>query len=183
LDEWIDGTCGITTTAKIHQRGDLLPELEQLRDEIEIAKAVPKDQRGVDDRSPEALMEQWETLAKQWSESALTVHIQDRTDERRRHLRDTLVKDLKLDLEKVDDQDTVIMHQIADAIIKVEHGGKVKDLRPDGFPPKKLMAIRDRLGDAGFVTVRDAFYRVISEAPTVTAPLSRRNSLGRGGIT
>lgn len=186
LDAWIDGTCGITTTAKIYQRGDLLPEIERLQRELEIAKEIPKDQRGVTDVGPDAIEERYAEVAQQWADSAITVYIQDRTEERRRNIRNTVLKPLKLDPEKdkvpVDVQDTIILNWIADAIVKVEQGGAVKDL-PDGFPVNKLRALRDRLGDSGLVEVRDAFFRVISDAPSVAAPLSRTSSSDRGGIT
>jgi hypothetical protein len=183
LDRWIDGTCGITTTAKIYQRGDLLPEIERLQRELEIAKKIPKDQRGVGDLGPEAVEEQWAKVAQELVDSALIVHIQDRTEARRRHLREKLTKERKLTPEKnQDDQETLILAQLADAIIKVEQGGAVKNL-PDGFGEERLQKLKNKLGDAGLHEARDKFLRVVSEAPEVTAPLSRTSSSDRGGIT
>lgn len=180
LDGWIDGTCRYTLTAKVFQRGDLLTRLDDLKDQIDKAKKIPKEQRGANEVGPDQLIEEWETLAEQLLASAMTVHVQDRTDERRRHIRDNLVKDKKLDLTKDDDTETVILHQLADAIVKVEVNGAARDF-PDGFPPNKLRDLKDRLGDAALSPVRDAFFKVISEAPTVSAPLSRNSSYGRSG--
>jgi hypothetical protein len=180
LDGWIDGTCRYTVTAKVFQRGDLLTRLDDLKDQIDKAQKVPKEQRGANEVGPDKLIDEWESLAEELLASAMTVHVQDRTDERRRHIRDNLVKDKKLDLTKDDDTETVILHQIADSIVKIEANGKAKDF-PDGFPPNKLRELKDRLGDAALSPLRDAFFKVISEAPTVSAPLSRNSSSSRGG--
>ena len=180
LDGWIDGTCALVRPAKIYKRGDLLAKLDELKREWEIAKATPKEQRAVTDKSPDTIADEWEALAEEVAKSAMTVHIQDRTEERRRKIRDNLVKDKGLNPENDDDIETIILHQIADAIVKVESGGKVRDF-PDGFPVNKLRDIQKRVGDSGLMNVRDTFIKVISEAPTVSAPLSRSSSSRSGG--
>jgi hypothetical protein len=180
LDRWIDGTCALVRTAKVYQRGDLIAKLDELKQEFEIAKKIPKEQRSVADKAPDVLADEWEALAEQVSKSAMTFHVQDRTEERRRKIRDELKKK-GLNPDDDDDIETIILHQIADAIVKVEVGGKARDY-PDGFPHEKLRAIKDRVGDSGLMPVRDAFLKVISEAPTVSAPLSRNSSSGRGGV-
>lgn len=180
LDGWIDGTCKVTITAKIYQRGDLVTRLDEIKREWEIVKATPKDQRSVTDKSPDVLADEWEKLAEELTRTAMTVHVQDRTDERRRGIRDRMVKEHKLDLSNDDDVETIILHQMADAIVKVEAGGVAKEF-PDGFPAAKLRAMKDALGDAALSPLRDAYFKVISEAPTISAPLSRNSSSGRGG--
>lgn len=183
LDAWIDGTCGFTKPARIYQRGDLIARLEELEAEIEAAKAVPKGDRGINDRSPEQLQKEWEQVAEEVAATALLVHVQDRTQERRRGIRDRLVKEHNLKLDDENDADTILLHTMADAIVKIATpDGKVKEL-PDGFPPNKLRNIRDRVGDAALVPLIVAFNQVTQEAPSVAAPLSRRSSSGRGGVT
>lgn len=182
LDAWINGTCGLTRTAKIYQRGDLLVRLDELKREIEIAQETPKEQRGANDISVDSLMDEWERLAEELEASALVVHIQDRTAERRRRLQDRLTKEVKLDPTNPDDNNTIGLHQLADAIVKYQVGDAVKDC-PDGFPPNQLRAILDRVGDSGLMNLNEVYYKVISEAPSVTAPLSRSSSSNRGGIT
>lgn len=179
LDRWIDGTCALVRTAKVYQRGDLITKLDELKRELDIVQKIPKEQRSVTDKSPDLLVDEWNQLAEQVSKSAMTFHVQDRTEERRRKIRDELKKK-GLNPDDDDDIETIILHQIADAIVKVEVGGKSRDY-PDGFPSEKLRAIKDRVGDSGLMPVRDAFLKVISEAPTVSAPLSRNSSSGRGG--
>jgi hypothetical protein len=182
LDAWIDGTCGLTRTARIYQRGDLLAVLSKLEDEIEVAKKVPKDDRGVDDKSPEQLQQEWDAAAEEMMQSSMIVHVQDRTTERRQGIAEGLKKKgLKLD--KQEDMDTINLHLLADAIVKIEsHDGKVRDM-PGGFPVEKLRNLKERLGDAAIIDAWNAFTKVTQEAPTVAAPLSRRFSSGRGGIT
>lgn len=183
LDAWIDGTCGLTKSAKIYQRGDLFTRIDEIEAELAIAKKISADQRGINDSTPEALQQEWDEAAETLMKSALVVHIQDRTEERRRAIRERLIKAHKLDPAKPSDSDTIVLHLIADHIVKVEVDGAAKDLMPEGFPVAKLRAIRDSLGDAALIDVRDTFYKVISEAPTVSAPLSRSSSSNRGGVT
>lgn len=182
LDAWIDGTCGLTKPARIYQRGDLITRLDEIEAEIEAAKVVAKGDRGVNDKSPEQLQKEWDEVAEQLASTSLLVHVQDRTQERRRKIRDRLVKDgLKLDDDN--DTETILFHTIADSIVKVQTpDGKVKEF-PDGFPPNKLRAIKDRIGDAALLPLLVAYNQVTQEAPSVAAPLSRRSSSGRGGVT
>jgi len=182
LDGWINGSCGMIRTAKIFQRGDLLTKLDELAREIEIAKKTPKEQRGVTDLGAEALMDEWERIASTLEASTMVMHVQDRTAERRRHIQDRLIKETKLNPEDPDDTDTIGLHHLADAIVKYQIGAKVVEC-PDGFPVNSLRAILQKVGDSGMYDLRDAYYKVISEAPTVTAPLSRSSSSNRGGIT
>lgn len=182
LDAWIDGTCKVVLTAKVFQRGDLITEIDNIQQELEIARKIPKDQRSAADKTPETLTDEWERLATIVSKTAMTFHVEDRTEERRRKIRTRLIKDLKLDPANQDDQETMILHWMADAITKVEVDGRAQEF-PDGFPVNKLRDIKDRLGDSALVNLRDAYFRVISEAPTVAAPLSQGSSSSRGGIT
>lgn len=190
LDAWIDGTCGLTRTARIFQRGDLITKIEQLEKErdvaIEVAKTLPKGERNANDRGPEQIQQEIDELSVQAAESALIMHVQDRTEERRNGIRERLLKAMKVsDEDKLsfENTETINLHIIADAIIKVETpDGKTKDL-PEGFPPNKLRELVQRLGDAALGDLWMAFRRVTMEAPHVSAPLSRRNSSGPGGIT
>jgi hypothetical protein len=183
LDKWIDGTCGITRRATIYQRGDLFAEVDRLKQEHEDAGQIPAEQRGVADRTPDTILAEWETAATQLVESAMVVHVQDRTEERRRAIQDRLVKHDKLDPAKPDDDTTILLHKLADAIVKAElPGGAVKEF-PDGFPPNKLREIKARLGDSGLYDALRAFREVTLTAPTVTVPLSQGSSSGRSGVT
>lgn len=184
LDKWIDGTCALTKTARIYQRGDLLTELDRLEADIEVAKKVGKGDRGINDASPEQLQKEWDQVAEELAASSLLVHVQDRTQERRRKISANLAKSKGLKpTENDDDAETVLYHQLAHAIVKLETpDGKVKEL-PDGFPVNKLREIKDRIGDAALLPVLMAFNEVTQRAPSVAAPLSRRSSSGRGGVT
>ena len=182
LDAWVDGTCGITRLATVYQRGDLLATIDRLKQEHDAAKRVPAEQRGVADRTPDTILDEWEAVATQLADSAMIVHVQDRTEERRRNIQKRLEKE-GLNPDKPDDDTTILLHKVADAIVKVElPGGAVKEM-PDGFPVNKLRAIKDGLGDSGLYDTLRAFRQVTLEAPTVTAPLSRGSSSGQRGVT
>lgn len=177
LDGWIDGTQGITGTARIYQRGDLLAELDNLERRIEIAKGVSVQDRGADDDTPETLRAQWDELAQQIVNSSITVHIQDRTIGRRQQIVERLKRE-----DKVTDTATINLYLLADAIIKVETAdGRTKTFA-DGFPPEKLRQIRDRCGDNVLTAAWATYERVISKEPDVSGPTSRRYSSSRGGL-
>lgn len=176
LDAWIDGTTGITGVARLIQRGDLLARLDELERELEIVKRIPDDDRGVVDRTREQVEADIEAVYEQLHDSMLLLHIQDRTEGRRRAVRD------RLKAKKVTDVDTVNLHILADAIVKVETpDGRAVPLPPDGFPPEKLREIRDRLGDSALLDAWRVFGEVTSQAPAVRAPLSRARSLRTAG--
>jgi hypothetical protein len=190
LDKWIDGSCGLTRTAKIFQRGDLIAQIDRLEKErdvaVEIAKSVPKGERGLNDRGPEQIQREIDDLSREVSASALIVHIQDRTEERRYKIRKQKLKELGIkdgENPSFEDSETLQYAVIADAIVKLETpDGKTKDL-PDGLPANKLREMVERLGDAALGDLWTAYRRVTMEAPSVSAPLSRPNSSGAGGIT
>lgn len=182
LDGWIDGTCGMTRTARIYQRGDLFARLDELEGELEVSKKVRKEDRGVDDRAPEQVQSELDELAETLLATAITVHIQDRTNERRRGIGERLKKQ-GLKVEDSDDNETISLHLLADAIIRVESADGKTRAFPDGFPVEKLRALKDRLGDSALIDAWNAFHKVTGEAPSVAAPLSRTSSSNRGGIT
>lgn len=183
LDAWIDGTCGLTRIAKVYSRGDLMAKLDELKRRIEAADEVEKKDRSVSDVGLDDLIAEYEKVAEEYTGSALTFHVQDRTEARRRKIRTRLEKENKLDPKDPDDNETIYLHQLADAIVKVETpDGQVREY-PDGFPPNKLREIKDRLGDTGIYDLVETMRKVINEAPAVAAPLSRRSSSARGGIT
>lgn len=189
LDKWIDGTCGLTRTAKIFQRGDLITQIERLEEERAVAVKVEKElgaERGLNEGGSAEIQREIDALSREALGSALILHVQDRTEERREKIRRGLMKEMKLsdaDNMSYEDRETINLHVIADAIVKAETAdGKVRHL-PDGFPPNSLREMRDRLGDSGLMPLWIAFNRVTGEAPQVSAPLSQRNSSGHGGIT
>lgn len=182
LDGWIDGTCNLTRIAKIYQRGDLFAKMDELEAELDIVGKIPKEDRGVDARGPEAIQEALDALTEEIARTAITVHVQDRTNDRRRKITDRLVKQ-GLKLAAPADNETISLHLLADAIVKVESfDGKVKAF-PDGFPVEKLRRMKDQLGDAALIDTWNAFHKVTGEAPAVAAPLSQGSSSNRGGIT
>lgn len=175
LDGWISGTTGITHSARVYQKGHLLAKLDELERRLELAKGVPDSQRGTDDDSPKTLQAQWEQVAEELLSSSILVYIQDRTEGRRQEIRERLNK------QKVDSHDTITLHVLADAIVKVETpDGRTREF-PDGFPVEKLREIRDRGGDNVLTASWATFRKVISEEPDVSAPLSRRSSSRRAG--
>lgn len=178
LDAWIDGTTGITGVARIVQRGDLLATRDRLERELETVKRMPAEDRAVGDRTPESVEAELERCYEQLWQSMLWVHVQDRTQDRRHRIAQALKDD------GVDDTETIGWHVVADSIVKVETAdGRQVPLGEDGFGAQRLLAIRDRVGDAGLIDLRRVYGEVTSQAPAVRAPLSRGPSSTPGGTT
>lgn len=177
LDAWIDGTTGITGVARIVQRGDLLAKRDRLAADLETARKIPADQRGLTDRDPRTIEAELEQCYAELWNSMLWVHVQGRTDGRRADM----VKRLKGEGVDLDD---IGYHLMADAIVKVETAdGRVVPLGEDGFGAERLITIRDRAGDAALIDLSRVFREVTATAPAVRAPLSREPSSTRGGGT
>lgn len=177
LDAWIDGTTGITGVARIVQRGDLLAKRDRLAADLETAKKIPASDRGVGDRSPQTIEAELEQVYEQLWHSMLWVHIQDRTQDRRTRLAKQLTDD------GVSPED-VGYYLLADAIVKVETAdGKTVPMGPDGFGGRRLLAIRDKAGDAALIDASRVFREVTASAPAVRAPLSHAPSSTTGGST
>ena len=178
LDARIDGTTGITGLARIIQRGDLLAEVDRLEAELEVARRVPAGDRGVGDRSSQQIRDELDQVVEQIWSTTLVLHVQDRTEGRREQIRERLRK------QGVSDADTISLHVIADAIVRVETpDGRVVPLPEGGFPASKLREIRDRLGDSALLDLARVFREVTSQAPAVPAPLSHAPSSTRDGTT
>src|SRR5690606_19621234 len=132
LDQWIDGGGAVTRPARIVQRGGLFAEADRLEHALDVAERLSGGDPGVED-----LQAQLDAVWQQIWQSTLVVHLQDRTVERRRQLRDRLKK------RGVSDED-IALHLVADAIVRVETtDGREVPLPEGGFPAAKLRQIRE----------------------------------------
>lgn len=186
LDSWIDGTCGITATAKIVQRGDLISERARLEDELRVTTKVKAEDRGLQDRTPETVQAQLDQVNRDLYESMLLVTIEDRTSDHRMKVREKAAEDE--DLNKNEDavryNTVTLLAEIADSIIKAETpDGREIALGPDGFGWARLEKIRERCGEAALLELVDRYREMTSTAPAVQAPFSPSSSSARSGTT
>jgi hypothetical protein len=177
LDAWIDGTTGITGTARIVQRGDLLDDRQRLEDELRLAKKVRPEDRGIDYRGPEQIQNELDNVNRQIYDSMLVVTMQDRTAQHRQQIRDQAAKDLKLDpTNLIEYRQTLLLVEIADSIIKVETADGREFPLSGGFGWERLKKLLDRSGDASLMELVTRYQEMVSTAPAVQAPLSRISS-------
>lgn len=170
LDQWIDGVGAVTRQARIVQRGDLFAEVDRLEHALDVAERLSEADRGVGDPGVEDLQAQLDAVWQQIWQSTLVVHLQDRTVERRRQLRDRLKK------RGVSDED-IALHLVADAIVRVETtDGREVPLPEGGFPAAKLRQIRERAGDAALYELEKVYADLVTQSPRVAPPLSRKRS-------
>jgi len=177
LDAWIDGTTGITTTARVVQKGDLLDDRQRLEDELRLARKIRPEDRGIDYRGPEQIQVELDSVNRKIYDSMLVVTMQDRTATHRQAIRDKAAKELNLDSKNlVQYRQTLTLVEIADAIIKVETpDGREFPIR-DGFGWERLKRILDKSGEASLMELVTRYQEMTSTAPAVQAPLSRSSS-------
>lgn len=185
LDAWIDGTRGITTTARILQRGDLIAERARLEDELAVTKRIKPSERGVGDRTPETVESELEQVEAELYSSVMTVTLEDRTTQHRKEIRDKAAEDLQLDKnDTAKYNETLFLVELADAIIKAETAdGRQIAFGPAGFGWERLQKIRERCGEASLFELVDRYKEMTSSAPAVQAPFSPSSSSARAGIT
>lgn len=79
--KWLAGAYKPTRGSTVHQRGDLIAELDRLREQIGLAEDVPADERSLADVSPDRLREQYAAIAQQFHDSGLFVKVSGHTNE------------------------------------------------------------------------------------------------------
>jgi len=186
LDAWIDGTCGITTIARIVQRGDLIAERSRLEDELRVTRKLRPEERGLNDASPESVQSRLDAVNQQLYESMLVVTIQDRTSDHRTRVREeaTAAEGLHPTEDRVRYNTVALLAEIADSIIKVETAdGRQLPLGEDGFGWRRLETIRERCGEAALLELVERYREMTSTAPAVQAPFSPSSSPAHGGTT
>lgn len=185
LDAWIDGATGITTAARIIQKGGLLAKRDRLEEELRITKKIPLADRGLEERDPNQIQLELDAVNRDIYDSMLVVTMQDRTHDHRSKLRARLIDELGLDLkENPEDFDTLSMHIIAESIIKVETAdGRNIPLGPGGFGGDRIAKIQEKCGNAATIELYVKYKEMTSSSPAVQAPLSHGSSSTRGGAT
>lgn len=186
IDAWIDGTTGITSTARIIKRGDLVAERQRLREELRAAKQVRPHERSVGDPTPESVEDELERVEAEIWESSIVVTMQDRTEARREEIRKAVAEAEGLSMQ--DDagryQDVTSLAVIADSIIKLESAdGRELPLPAGGFGWERLERIREQSGEAALLELADRYHTMTRTSPAVQAPFSPSSSSGRGGAT
>ena len=186
IDAWIDGTTGITATARIIKRGDLVAERQRLRDELRVAKQIRPLERSVGDPTPESVQEELDRVeAEIWS-SSIVVTMQDRTEARRAEIRDAVAaaEGLSATEDPQRYRDVTTLAVIADSIIKLETAdGREIPIPAGGFGWERLERIREQAGEASLLELAERYSTMTQTSPAVQAPFSLSSSSGRGGAT
>lgn len=81
FSKWLSGAYKPTRGSTIHQRGDLIAELDRLREQIEIANEIPAEEQSLADVSVDRLREKYGQIAQQFHESGLFVKTAGHTNE------------------------------------------------------------------------------------------------------
>lgn len=79
--KWLSGAYKPTRGSTVHQRGDLIAELDRLQEQIELAEDVPADERSLSDASPDRLRAEYAAVAQKFHDSGLFVKVSGHTNE------------------------------------------------------------------------------------------------------
>lgn len=93
--EWIAGAHKPTRSSTVHQRGDLIAELDRLQEKIEIAEMTPAEERSVEDLSADTLRAQYAEIAQQFHDSGLLVKTSGHTKDEQLDISEALDEKLK----------------------------------------------------------------------------------------
>lgn len=137
LDAWIGGATATVRAVTLYQRPDLIAEVDRLKEELRIAETISDEDRGMNDPTPDGVRQQLTEVARQWEASRLTVKIEGRSDEAREKIAKRLKK------QGVTDEETIVLHQLADAIIEPKGltAEKLRKLQAVSEPQVKLLLV------------------------------------------
>lgn len=161
LDAWISGATPTVRAVTLYQRPDLLGEIDALQRQLRIAEQVGDDDRGMNDASPDGIRGQLEQVARDFEASALTFKVQGRSDEARDRIKKRLKK------QGVTDEETVVLHQLADAVIE-----------PAGVTPEQLRRLQEA-SEPQLKMLLTAASLAHYQPPAVDVPFSSGSSRGR----
>lgn len=112
LDAWIGGVTGTVRAVTLYQKSNLVAEIETLQRELRIAESMSAEDRGMNDPTPDGIRRQIEQVAREFESSTIVVKVEGRSDEARERIAKRLKK------QGVTDEETVLLHQMADAIVE-----------------------------------------------------------------
>lgn len=161
LDAWIGGATSTVRAVTLYQRPDLVGVIDELQRQLRLAEMVADEDRGMNDPTPDGIRGEIERVAREFEKSGLLVKIEGRTDE----ARDRIEKRLKK--QNVTDKETVVLHQLADAIIE-----------PKGVTPEFLRKLQ-AVSEPQLKTLLVAAGLASLEPPKVDVPFSRASSADR----
>lgn len=161
LDAWISGATSTVRAVTLYQRPDLMAEVDDLTRQLRVAEAIPDEDRGMADASPQGIRSRLEQVAKQFEASALVFKVAGRSDAARERLAKRLKK------QGVTDEYEVILHQLADAVVE-----------PKGVTVEFLRTLGER-SEAQLKMLGAASSLANHQPPRVDVPFSSASSGGR----
>ena len=161
LTAWINGATSTVRAVTLYQRPDLVAQVDELQRQLRVAEAIPEDDRGMNDATPQGIRQRLEQVAKEFEASALVFKVEGRSDE----AREKIAKKLKK--QNVTDEYEVALHQLADAIGE-----------PKGVTVEFLRVLSDR-SESQLKKLNATFLAANFVAPQVDVPFSNGSSDSR----
>ena len=99
--KWMAGAYKPTRGSTVHQRGDLIAELDRIQEQIEVAELVPEEERSLADISPARLRMKYAELAKKFHDSGLFVRTAGHTKEEQLEISQGLDAEIDAEVEEM----------------------------------------------------------------------------------
>lgn len=152
FDQWLAGAYKPTRGSTVHQRGDLIAELDRVREQIELMEMVPDEERSMADASPAKLRGEYAELAQQFHDSGLFVKVAGHTNEEKvavvnavnALVEEKFAKDDKspeADAYRFEQSKKITYHLIADALVSPR------------LTAEQLEQLHSKVGESEFVRI------------------------------
>lgn len=164
LDAWIDGSKPTERSVTLVGRGDLVAEAEAVLRRYEVAKRIPKHDRGINDDTPESLEAQLEQLYAEMEASRTTWFLRALLPEQVQAANDAAEK-----AAGEGGEPEYTAHLLAAGVSRV--------VKPDGsvahgITADQIIRLRDRVGPSQMLRLVETLNAAISEEPKIQAPFS-----------
>lgn len=147
--DWMAGAHKPTRGSTVYQRGDLMADLDRVREQIEVAELIPADERSLTDASPDKLRKEYETLAEQFYNSGLFVKMAGLTPDEQVTISNKLDKETYATHEKGDKSDEAL-EKISDARKTLTYRLMAASIVSPKLDESQLRQLHQIIGDAQF---------------------------------
>lgn len=106
--DWLAGAHKPTRGSTVFQRGDLMAELDRVREKIQVAELIPAEERSLTDISPQKLREEYAALSDEFYKSGLFVKMAGLTPDEQVKISNELDKETFSKYEKGDQSDEAL---------------------------------------------------------------------------
>lgn len=169
VEAWITDANLPRESATVYKRADVISKLTALKHKISLARADDSGERTSGEKTElQKLEDEYTTLLKVFSESAITIHVRALTRQELNDLRDAHEKAIEdKEITKKESNETFGYDLLSTAIVAVEPAGKPE--QPATFTPDQVKALEEAIGATQLVAISEARQIAQNVLPEVDA--------------